>query len=136
MSERTMSPHELSRVIDFLRKLRQPFDTGLPGAKPDAFWNTVLELVDANLHQVPVTITTLIELSQASYGAGNRLITKMIEDGQIVKVPRGPQHKTVYLAPSDELLAAFQIYASQVKAHLARTFGLRSGVHLVEDLHS
>jgi multiple sugar transport system substrate-binding protein len=127
MSERTMSPHELSRVIDFLRKMRQPFDNGLPGAKPDAFWNLVLELVDCHLHQVPVTITTLIELSQASYGAGNRLITKLIDDGQILKVPRGPQHKTVYLAPSDELLAAFQIYASQVKAHLARTFGLRSG---------
>ncbi len=132
MSERTMSPHELSRVIDFLRKMRQPFDTGLPGAKPDAFWNTVLELVDCHLHQVPVTITTLIELSQASYGAGNRLITKMIEDGQIIKVPRGPQHKTVYLAPSDKLLAAFQIYASQVKAHLARTFGLRSGAETDE----
>jgi multiple sugar transport system substrate-binding protein len=132
MSERTMSPHELSRVIDFLRKMRLPFDTGLPGAKPDAFWNTVLELVDCHLHQVPVTITTLIELSQASYGAGNRLITKMIEDGQIIKVPRGPQHKTVYLAPSDELLAAFQIYASQVKAHLARTFGLRSGAETDE----
>ncbi|MGB8812515.1 MAG: extracellular solute-binding protein [Paracoccaceae bacterium] len=132
MSEKTMSPHELSRVIDFLRKMRQPFDTGLPGAKPDAFWNTVLELVDCQLHQVPVTITTLIELSKASYGAGNRLISKMIEDGQIIKVPRGPQHKTVYLAPSDELLAAFQIYASQVKAHLARTFGLRSGAETDE----
>jgi multiple sugar transport system substrate-binding protein len=132
MSERTMSPHELSRVIDFLRKMRLPFDAGLPGAKPDAFWNTVLELVDCHLHQVPVTITTLIELSQASYGAGNRLITKMIEDSQIIKVPRGPQHKTVYLAPSDELLAAFQIYASQVKAHLARTFGLRSGAETDE----
>lgn len=132
MTESTMSPHELSRVIDFLRKMRQPFDSGLPGARPDSFWNTVLELVDCHLHQVPVTITTLIELSQASYGAGNRLITRMIEDGQIVKVPRGPQHKTVYLAPSDELLAAFQIYASQVKAHLARTFGLRSGAETDE----
>jgi multiple sugar transport system substrate-binding protein len=38
----------------------------------------------------------------------------------------------VYLAPSDELLAAFQIYASQVKAHLARTFGLRSGAETDE----
>ena len=132
MSEKTMSPHELSRVIDFLRKMRQPFDSGLPGAKPDSFWNAVLELVDCHLHQVPVTITTLIEMSRASYGAGNRLITKMIEDGQILRVPRGPQHKTVYLAPSDELLAAFQIYASQVKAHLARTFGLRSGAETDE----
>jgi multiple sugar transport system substrate-binding protein len=132
MSEKTMSGHELSRVIDFLRKIRQPFDSGLPGARPDPYWNVVLELVDSHLHQVPVTITTLIELSQASYGAGNRLITKMIEEGQIVKVPRGPQHKTVFLAPSDELLAAFLVYASRVKAHLARTFGLRSGAETEE----
>lgn len=127
MSEKTLSGHELSRVIDFLRKIRQPFDTGLPGARPDPFWNIVLELVDCHLHQVPVTITTLIEMSQASYGAGNRLVSKMIEDGQIVKVPRGPQHKTVFLEPSDDLIAAFVVYASRVKAHLARTFGLRSG---------
>ena len=132
MSEKTMSPHELSRIIDFLRKMRQPFDKGLPGARPDPFWNTVLELIDCHLHQVPVTITTLIELSQASYGAGNRLITRMIDNGQILKVPRGPQHKSAFLAPSDDLLAAFQIYASQVKAHLARTFGLRSGAETDE----
>lgn len=128
----TLSGHELSRVIDFLRKVRQPFDTGLPGARPDPYWNIVLELVDCHLHQVPVSITTLIELSQASYGAGNRLVTKMIEDGQIVRVPRGPQHKTVYLAPGDGLLAAFVTYASTVKAHLAKTFGLRSGAETDE----
>ena len=132
MSETTMSPHEMSRIIDFLRKMRQPFDNGLPGARPDPFWNIVLELVDCHLHQVPVTITSLIELSQASYGAGNRLITKTIKDGQIIRVPRGPQHKTTYLAPSEELLAAFQTYASQVKAHLARTFGLRYGAETDE----
>lgn len=131
-AEAKLSGHELSRVIDFLRKVRQPFDAGLPGARPDPFWNIVLELVDCHLHQVPVSITTLIELSQASYGAGNRLITKMIEDGQIVRVPRGPQHKTVFLAPSDDLLAAFVAYAGTVKAHLAKTFGLRSGAETDE----
>jgi multiple sugar transport system substrate-binding protein len=125
--DRNMSGHELSRVIDFLRKIRQPFDSGLPGAAPDPHWNIVLELVDCHLHEVPVTMTTLIEMSQASYGAGNRLISKMIADGQIVKVPRGPNHKTCYLAPSDELLTAFIDYARRVKSHLAKTFGLRSG---------
>lgn len=130
--ERNMSGHELSRVIDFLRKIRQPFDTGLPGASPDPHWNIVLELVDCYLHEVPVTMTMLIEMSQASYGAGNRLVSRMIEGGQILKVPRGPNHKTSYLVPSDELLSSFIDYAKQVKSHLARTFGLRSGAETEE----
>lgn len=77
-------------------------------------------------------MTTLIEMSQASYGAGNRLVAKMIEDGQVVRVPRGPRHKTVYLSPSDALIDAFVTYASAVKAHLAKTFGLRSGAETEE----
>lgn len=122
-----LSDHELSRVIDFLRKIRQPFDAGMPGARADPYWNIVLELVDCHLQQVPVTMTMLIGLSQTSYGAGNRLIARMIEEGQIVRVPRGPRHKTSFLAPGPGLIAAFVDYAIQVKAHLARTFGLRSG---------
>ena len=42
-----LTSHELSRIVDFLRKLRAPFDAGLPGATKDVFWNIVLELVDA-----------------------------------------------------------------------------------------
>ncbi|MCB1489528.1 MAG: hypothetical protein KDJ88_18975, partial [Bauldia sp.] len=125
--QRTLSDHELSRVIDFLRKIRRPFDDRVPGARPDPYWNIVLELVDCHLQQLPLNKTTLIELSQTSYGAGNRLIAKMIEEGQIVSIPRSPRHKTSLLAPSPELVASFIDYAVQVKAHLAKTFGLRSG---------
>lgn len=122
-----LSDHELSRVIDFLRKLRQPFDTGLPGARPDAYWNVVLEVVDCHLQQTPVSMTMLIDLANTSYGAGNRLISKMIDEGQILRVPRSPQHKTTYLVPSEPLIAAFVTYATRVKEHLAKTFGLRAG---------
>ncbi|MFN0114040.1 MAG: extracellular solute-binding protein [Paracoccaceae bacterium] len=130
--DKIFSGYELSRVIDFLRKIREPFDTGVPGARPDPHWNIVLELVDSHLREVPVSMTNLIELSKASYGAGNRLIVKMLEEGQIVKVARGPNHRTSYLAPSDELLSAFIDYAKRVKSHLAKTFGLRSGAETEE----
>jgi len=130
--QRKLSDHELSRVIDFLRKTRQPFDSRIPGARPDPYWNIVLELVDCHLQQVPLNMTTLIELSQASYGVGNRLISKMIDEGQIVRVPRSPRHKTTLLAPSAELIASFMDYATYVKAHLAKTFGLRSGTETEE----
>jgi multiple sugar transport system substrate-binding protein len=124
---RKLSDHELSRVIDFLRNIRQPFDAGIPGAKPDIYWNLLLELVDSHLQQRPVDMSTLIELSQATWGTGNRLITRLIGDGLIDRVPRGPKHKTSFLAPSERLVNAFIDYATQVKAHLAKTFGLRSG---------
>ncbi|WP_339762725.1 extracellular solute-binding protein [uncultured Hoeflea sp.] len=127
IQESKLSDHELSRVIGFLRRIRGPFDETIPGVKPDAHWNIVLELVDSHIQQQPMDVTSLIELSGATYGTGNRLITKMIADGQIVKVPRGPKHKTAFLAPSDEMRNAFVSYAMHVKAHLAKTFGLRSG---------
>jgi multiple sugar transport system substrate-binding protein len=122
-----LSDHELSRVIDFLRKIRKPFDAGIPGARPDPYWNIVLELVDSQLQQRPVDTSTLIELSGATYGTGNRLIARLIKEDQISRVPRGPHHKTAFLVPSPSLLTAFEDYATQVKAHLAKTFGLRSG---------
>ena len=108
-----LSDHELSRVIDFLRKIRQPFDASIPGAKSDPYWNIVLELVDSHIQQLSVDLSTLVELSQASWGTANRLITKLIEDGLIVRVPRGPKHKTTFLAPSDDLLNHFIDYAAQ-----------------------
>ncbi len=131
-TSRKLSDHEMSRIIDFLRKIRQPFDAGIPGAKADIYWNVVLELVDSHLQQKPVDMTTLIELSQASWGTGNRLVSRMIDDGLIDRVPRGPKHKTTFLAPSDRLVADFVDYATRVKAHLAKTFGLRSGTETDE----
>jgi multiple sugar transport system substrate-binding protein len=131
-STSTLSDHELSRIIDFLRGIRAPFDLELQGAKPDPYWNIVLELVDSHLQQKPLDISSLIDLSQASYGTGNRMIVKMVDDGLIVKVPRGPKHKTGFLAPSPQLIESFIAYASRIKAHLAKTFGLRSGAETDE----
>jgi multiple sugar transport system substrate-binding protein len=122
-----LSDHELSRIIGFLRQIRAPFDETIPGVRPDPYWNIALELVDSHIQQRPLDVTSLIELSGATYGTGNRMITKMIADGLIHRVPRGPRHKTAFLAPSDALLSAFITYAMHVKAHLAKTFGLRSG---------
>ncbi|MEJ2458568.1 MAG: hypothetical protein P8Y58_10650, partial [Novosphingobium sp.] len=125
--ENKLSDYELSRIIGFLRQIREPFDTTIPEVKPDPYWNLVLELVDSHVQKKPLDMTSFIELSGASYGTGNRMITKMIADGLVVKVPRGPRHKTAFLAPSENLLDAFVTYAMHVKAHLAKTFGLRSG---------
>lgn len=120
-----LSGHELSRIVDFLRKLREPFDQGLPGAKPDVYWNIVLELVDASIRRQSIDKSGLITLADVPYSTGNRLVSKMIDDGLIELVPRRSGLKTHFLEPSDALMNAFMSYATLVKQHLARTFGLR-----------
>ncbi len=127
-----LSSHELSRIVDFLRKLRAPFDAGLPGAKPDVYWNIVLELVDAHLRRKPIDKSGLISLAEVPYSTGNRMITKMIEDEMILQVPRGHGLKTHFLEPADALIAAFMAYAKHVKHHMAETFGLRKGAEADE----
>lgn len=127
-----LTAHELSRIVDFLRKLRAPFDTGVPGASKDVFWNVVLELVDAHLRRRPIDKSGLITLAGVPYSTGNRMITKMIEDGLILQVPRGGGLKTHFVEPTDTLLLNFMDYATHVKGHLARTFGLRKGAEANE----
>jgi multiple sugar transport system substrate-binding protein len=110
-----LTSHELSRIVDFLRKLRTPFDTGVPGATKDVFWNIVLELVDAHLHRRPIDKSGLVTLAGVPYSTGNRMIIKMISDNLI-----------------RTLLHSFMDYATHVKGHLAKTFGLRKGTEANE----
>lgn len=127
-----LTSHELSRIVDFLRKLRAPFDSGVPGASKDVFWNVVLELVDSHLRRKPIDKSGLISLAGVPYSTGNRMITKMIEDDLIRQVPRGGGLKTHFLEPTDALQHSFMEYAAHVKAHLAKTFGLRKGAEANE----
>lgn len=127
-----LSDHELSRVIDFLRGVRMPFDQTIPKARSDIYWNLILELIDGYIQQKPIDISTLIELSGASWGKGNRLINSLIDEGLIKRAPRSPKHKTAFLVPSPELLEAFCDYAVQVKTHLTKTFGINSSTEADE----
>ena len=127
-----LTSHELSRIVDFLRKLRAPFDTKMPGAARDVFWNIVLELVDAHLRRRPIDKSGLVTLAAVPYSTGNRMITKMIADGLVRQVPRGGALKTHFLEPTDALLHSFMDYATHVKSHLAKTFGLRKGTEASE----
>src|SRR3989338_7817190 len=83
-----LTSHDLSRIVDFLRNLRAPFDNAVPGASKDVFWNVVLELVDSHLRRRPIDKSCLIALAGVPYSTGNRMITKMIADDLIRQVPR------------------------------------------------
>ena len=129
---RPLSDHELSRIIAFLHEVREPFENLVAGAKPDPYWNVVLALVESHLEKRPIDQSGLIAQSGASYGSGVRLVARMIEEGRIEKVPRGPTHRTSFLRPSQDLLDEFVAYGLRVKAVLAKTFGLRSGADAEE----
>lgn len=122
-----LTSHELSRIVDFLRRLRGPFDNAMPGAKPDVYLNIVLELIDAHLRLQSIDKSGLITSANVPYSTGNRMVTKMIEDGMIRQVPRGNGLKTHFLEPTEAMMTAFMDYAGHVKGHMAKTFGLRKG---------
>lgn len=124
-----LSDHELSRIVAFLRGVRQPFVDMVGGSQPDPFWNVVLALAESRVEHRPNDQSALIALSGASYGSGIRLIKRMIEDGRIEKVARSPDLKGAFLRPTDALMDEFIEYGVHVKTMLARTFGLRTGAN-------
>ena len=88
------------------------------------FWSIVLELVDAHLRRRAIDKPGLITLAGVPYSTGNRMIIKMIEDGQIRPVPRGAGFKTHFLEPSEAMVSAIAWMASPeaMKAHVRNGF--------------
>ena len=125
------------RIVDFSSKLSGPRSIrawpSSARAKPSLSLATRrCELVDAHLRRNPIDKSGLITLANVPYSTGNRMVTRMIADGLIRRVPRGGGLKTHFLEPTDALLGAFLEYATHVKAHMARTFGLRKGTETNE----
>lgn len=86
----------------------------MPGARHDVYWNVVLELVDAHLRRSPIDKSGPISLAGVPYSTVNRMVSRMIEDGQITLVPRGAGLKSHCHEPTAELLHAFGHYATNV----------------------
>ena len=121
-----MTEHELLRIISFLEKVRTPYLSLVPIAREDPVWNIVLFVIRQHLSGTPVTISTLCAVSSVPYGTAMRLIHSLIDEGQILKQPRGKTGRSFVLVPSEELSRTFVEYARNIKSLLADTFGLRS----------
>ncbi|TWF59132.1 extracellular solute-binding protein [Neorhizobium alkalisoli] len=122
-----MNEYEMLRVIDFLEKTRQPFRQVIEPAEEDAVWRVVTFLIRSHILSQTVTISTLAEESGLPYATAMRLINRMIEDGSVLRVPRGKTGKSFSLQPSETLMRSFQGYARKTKSLLAQTLGLRAG---------
>ena len=113
----------MQRVIRFLKRTRQPFLALVPSAEPDATWNIVTHLIESEIAGTPVTLSTLVSVSEVPYATGLRRIHRMIDEGVILKRSRSKTGKSFTLHPSPALTAQFEDYARQMKSLLAETFG-------------
>ena len=118
-----MNEYELQRVIRFLKRTRQPFVSLVSSAEPDASWNIVTHLIECEIRGQPVTLSSLIDVSELSYATALRRVHRMIDEGAILKRSRTATGKSFTLHPSPDLMARFEVYARQIKCLLAETFG-------------
>ncbi|WP_162918822.1 extracellular solute-binding protein [Taklimakanibacter deserti] len=122
-----MTDYELLRIINFLERIRTPYDEKIGGADPDPVWNIVLYLMKSHLRGDVVTMSSLASVSQIPFASAMRRIHRLIEDGEIEQHCRNPNGKSFYLVPSRKLKSTFISYAMKVKVLLAETFGLGKG---------
>lgn len=134
MDTRSITTEELLRIIGHLKAVRGPFDALVPSAEPDPSWNITLYLVEAHLRGEKVVMTSLSAVAGVPHATAIRRIERMIEEGQILRVSKGPGRSTSYLEPSPDLFAALLAFAERVKSVLAETFGLR-GEENVDDFY-
>ncbi len=118
-----MNEYELQRVIRFLKGTRQPFVSLVASPEPDAAWNIVTHLIECEIGGQPVTVSTLVDVSELPYATALRRVHRMIDEGLILKRSRSATGKSFTLHPSPDLQARFEAYARQVKCLLAETFG-------------
>jgi multiple sugar transport system substrate-binding protein len=130
-----MTDYELLRIINFLERIRAPYDETLRAAVPDPVWNIILYLMKSHLRGDTVTMSSLASVSQIPFPSAMRRIHKLIEGGDIEQHCRSATGKSFVLAPSRRLKSAFVSYALRVKALLAETFGLGGGSANAEEYY-
>jgi multiple sugar transport system substrate-binding protein len=118
-----VNEYEMQRVIRFLKRTRQPYLALVSSAEPDATWSIVTHLIESEIAGTPVTLSTLVSVSDVPYATGLRRIHRMIDEGVILKRCRTRTGKSFTLHPSPALKAQFEEYARQMKSLLAETFG-------------
>jgi multiple sugar transport system substrate-binding protein len=130
-----MRDHELLRVIEYLERLRQPYQALFPMADPDPVWNIAVHLVRSHLRGEVVTISKLAQAAGVPTTTATRRIETMIQQDLIRRKAYGRSGKTFSLHPGDALLAAFLSYARQTKSLLAQTVGIRPSNEVEDDYY-
>ena len=118
-----MTEYELLRIIDFLERLRLPFDDGVPGARPDGSFNMIFYLMRCHLKGQRVIKSSLASASGLPYVTAMRHINQLIDDGTFEVESRTETGRSFYVVPSPGLIDAFVEYARRAKATIGQTLG-------------
>jgi len=130
-----MTNYELLRIINFVERMRAPFDENVQSATPDAVWNIVLSLMKSHLRGESVTMSSLASSSQIPFPSAMRKIHQLIANGDIDQYRRKSTGKATLLAPSAKLKMSFATYAKKAKAVLSDTWGVGIGGANSEDYY-
>jgi multiple sugar transport system substrate-binding protein len=130
-----VNDYELLRVIDFLERTREPLRRALLIADEEPVWHVITYLIRAHVKSQPVTQSALVQMTGLPYATALRLVNRLVQEDQIIKVPRSRTGKTFTLHPSEQLLQSFMAYAREIKALLAETLGFRSSIESEEDYY-
>ena len=118
-----MNEYELQRVIQFVKRTRDPWLGLVPAAEPDAAWNIVTHLISCELARQPVTLSALVDVTGLPYATALRRVHRMIDEGHIVKRSLKSCGKRFTLHPGPALMEGFETYARHMKCLIAETFG-------------
>src|SRR5258708_8473207 len=105
-----MTDYELLRIINFLERIRAPFDQNMHGGSIDPVWNMVLFLMKSHLRGDPVTMSSLASASNMPFPIAMRRIHRLIKDGEIKKRVNSKTGKSSPLLPNKPLKQNFPQY--------------------------
>ena len=114
---------ELLSIIGFLQRTRGPAVDCLGVRSEDPIWNMVIYLIERDLHNRLVTVTSLAAAADIPYTTALRRIEEMFERGLVERTPRGSSGKQFAITPTEALRTRFVTYAGQIKMRVAETVG-------------
>ncbi|MEO8666926.1 MAG: extracellular solute-binding protein [Bauldia sp.] len=118
-----MTNEEMLRFLSFVDEIDTEADLGLHLPSPNACYRMSIFLLRQHLEAKLVTVTALAASSGVPYATAMRRIAEMLEQGLIIRRPKGKGSKSFSFHPSRELIDAWYGYARRMKRIIGQTFG-------------
>lgn len=122
-----MTREELLRVLNFAGSLRKLSEEQTTLASVDARWNIIAYAMYRHLEGKLLTISSLANAADVSYGTAMRRISELIDEGLLLRRPRSKSGKSFSLHPTRDLIAQFEVFAAEFKRTVGETFGFTDG---------
>jgi len=119
-----MTKDELLRIIDFANNMRSLNSQKTQLTEIDARWNIISFAMSQHLEGKQLTITSAASASGVPYATAMRRVVELIDEKLLNKRARTKTGLSFSLHPSRKLIKEFEFYATQLKTHIGKTFGL------------